>query len=262
LIDVPMVFFLIWPDHYYHTSGDKPEICDPTQLKRSAFLGAAAVVYLMDDCPHKARRLTGEMFTRAQARIAREIKRSFDYLNKSPVTELATRFKETRNFIEHAYKLEAATMLSIKDYSPRDDAVDKYAQGMVKMLLNKKTATQKEVKDFYLLTCSAREIEPIMSAVTQEEKKYDLDIPQRNPALKGPYSSGYLREKLADSGINLNLPIFRTDSRICYEILNFIDGKNSILEIRNAVSAEFEPIPVTWVAEFISVLKQADIVMP
>lgn len=261
LIDVPMVFFLIWPDHYYHTSGDKPEICDPTQLKRSAFLGAAAVVYLMDDCPHKARRLTGEMFTRAQARIARETKRSFDYLNQAPKNKLAARFKESQNFIEQAYKREVAALLSVKDYSPRDQAVDKYAQDMAKILLGKKAASRQEIKDFYHLTCAAREVEPLIPLVTQVEKKAAREIPQRNPKLRGPFSSSYLREKLAGSGINLDLPIFRTDSRICYEILNFINGKNSILEIRDAVSAEFEPVPLSWVKEFISVLEQADILL-
>ncbi len=88
LLDVPSVFFLIWPDRYYHTSGDKPEICDPTQLKRTSFLGASALVYLMDDSPDKAIKLTGEVFARAKSRIALETKRAYDYLNKSSGSEI------------------------------------------------------------------------------------------------------------------------------------------------------------------------------
>ena len=88
LLGVPSVFFLVWPDRYYHTSGDKPEICDPTQLKRSSFLGAAAAVYLMDDCPHKARRLAGEVFSRANSRISGDEKRGIDLINKSTVDKL------------------------------------------------------------------------------------------------------------------------------------------------------------------------------
>ena len=71
---------------------------------------------------------------------------------------------------------------------------------------------------------------------------------------------GFLQDKLQDSNVNLDLPILRKDSRMTYEILNFVDGKRSILDIRNAVSAEYEPVPVEWVTEFLDVLSKAGVV--
>ncbi|MFP2912978.1 M28 family peptidase, partial [Pyxidicoccus sp. 3LFB2] len=40
---IPGVSFTTWPDDGYHTSGDKPENVDPTQLHRSAFAGLASI---------------------------------------------------------------------------------------------------------------------------------------------------------------------------------------------------------------------------
>ena len=43
---VPMVDFLAWPDSYYHSSQDTPDKCDPTTLRRGAFIAAASALYV------------------------------------------------------------------------------------------------------------------------------------------------------------------------------------------------------------------------
>ena len=260
LLNVPSVFFLIWPDRYYHTSGDKPEICDPTQLKRTSFLSAAAVVYLMDDCPHKARRLAGEVFTRAKSRIALETKRGYDYINKSGSSGIHDAYKEALNFVEQAYVRELATLESVKGYSRRDGDVDKFVSTLIQKIRSAEKNSRKEVDDFYHISCRARQISPRKVGMTTEEREARSIIPVRNSDLKGPLGRGYLQDKLQDSDVNLNLPILRKDSRMTYEILNFVDGKRNLLDIRNAVSAEYEPIPVEWVTEFLEVLSKAGVV--
>jgi len=57
----------------------------------------------------------------------------------------------------------------------------------------------------------------------------------------------------------MNLAINRAAGSTKYEILNFIDGKNSLLNIRNAVSAEYEPVPLEWVEEFLVLLEKGKI---
>jgi len=260
LLDVPMVFFLVWPDRFYHTSGDKPEICDPTQLKRSSFLAASAVVTLMDDCPHKARRLAGEMFTRAQSRLVLEVKRGFDLINTSDPSDIHEHHKEALNFIDQAYRRETAALASMKAYSHRDDAVDAYVDGLIAKLRKTETDRKKDLDDFYRISCDARNIQPQKMSVTQEEKRAEKIIPSRNPDLKGPLGWTYLRDKFQGEGTDTQLPIDEMDSRVHYEILNFVDGKNSLLDIRNAVSAEYEPIPIEWVEAYLNRLAQAGVV--
>jgi len=260
LLGVPSVFFLVWPDHFYHTSGDKPEICDPTQLKRSAFLGAAALVYLTDDCPHKARRLAGEVYTRAASRIEIEVKRAFDLLNGSDEASLPQNRKEGLNFLTQAFKREIATLAGVKGYSGRDGEVDKLIDGLIGNLKAKRSTCISDLEKYYILSCEARGVVPKKLGLTAEEKSALKIIPARNADLKGPLGWEYVAEKVGPGSVPAEMPINRVDGRMTYEILNFIDGKNSLLDIRNAVSAEYQPVPVAWVREFVELLAEAGVV--
>ncbi len=260
LLGVPMVFFLVWPDRYYHTSGDKPEICDPTQLKRSSFLAAAAAVYLSDDCPHKSRRLAGEVFNRTQSRIIKELKRSFDCLNQAQGHSIHEAYKEALNFIKQAYTRAIATLESVKSYSRRDESVDRYIDILIREIEEGKAKSFQDLQKFYALSCEARETEERKTSLTEEEKEAAKAIPARNPALKGPLGWGYLQDKLEGRDVDFFRLLPGFDSRMAYEILNFIDGTRSVLDIRNAVSAEYEPVPVSKVSEFIQILAEADVV--
>jgi len=44
---------------------------------------------------------------------------------------------------------------------------------------------------------------------------------------------------------------------VTYEIVNFVDGVRTVSEIRDAVSAEFEPLELKAVAEYLDVLARA-----
>jgi hypothetical protein len=45
-----------------------------------------------------------------------------------------------------------------------------------------------------------------------------------------------------------------------YEIVNFVDGKRSVGEIRDAVAAEFGPIPLDVVADYLKACEEAKLV--
>ncbi len=50
-------------------------------------------------------------------------------------------------------------------------------------------------------------------------------------------------------------PAFSRLGRAEFEVRNFIDGRRSILDIRNAVAAEYGPLPVASVQGYLEVLK-------
>jgi hypothetical protein len=45
-----------------------------------------------------------------------------------------------------------------------------------------------------------------------------------------------------------------------YEILNFVDGRRTVQEIRDAVSAELDPVPIDEVVAHLEMLERADVV--
>jgi hypothetical protein len=46
-----------------------------------------------------------------------------------------------------------------------------------------------------------------------------------------------------------------------YEIVNFVDGKRSVADIRDAVSAEFGPIPLGIVSDYLNACQEAKIIV-
>jgi hypothetical protein len=45
-----------------------------------------------------------------------------------------------------------------------------------------------------------------------------------------------------------------------YEIVNFVDGKRTVGEIRDAVSAEYGPLPVHLVSDYLDACREAGVV--
>jgi aminopeptidase YwaD len=45
-----------------------------------------------------------------------------------------------------------------------------------------------------------------------------------------------------------------------YEIVNFVNGKRSLGEIRDAVSAEYGPLPVSLVADYLAACAEAGLI--
>jgi len=48
---------------------------------------------------------------------------------------------------------------------------------------------------------------------------------------------------------------FRALGQSDFEVRNFVDGRRSILDIRNAVSAEYEPLTVKAVEDYLRLLE-------
>jgi hypothetical protein len=189
LIAVPFAFFLVWPDRYYHTSG------------------------------------------------------------------------EAVNRLNRALERESAALDSIRQYSARDESIDGYCRETVSKLEAEQPFRLKDLESYYSLCCQARKIRPQEPSLTSAEERAARTVPRREIALKGPVGWGFLREKLKEVPPILNPADFRQTGLVTYEILNFVDGKNSLLDIRNAVSAEFEPVPLQWVEDYIRLLARAGVVI-
>jgi hypothetical protein len=67
---------------------------------------------------------------------------------------------------------------------------------------------------------------------------------------------------LNDKDIKSKLEIFLPGPPISWEMLNFVDGRRSILDIRNALSAEVFPVRITlkMIEDYLKVLEKACVV--
>jgi hypothetical protein len=66
--------------------------------------------------------------------------------------------------------------------------------------------------------------------------------------------------KLLDPDASRLLNAQNSGAAYAYEIVNFVDGKRSVADIRNAVAAEFGPIPLEVVADYLKACEEAKII--
>jgi hypothetical protein len=74
--------------------------------------------------------------------------------------------------------------------------------------------------------------------------------------VRGPLnpSVDWVRDKAGADAAALAITRVPRGEDVAYEIVNFIDGTRTVNDIRDAVSAEFEPIDVKVVAEYLELL--------
>jgi hypothetical protein len=77
--------------------------------------------------------------------------------------------------------------------------------------------------------------------------------------VKGPLAPNgdWVMEKVGPQAATIAIARVPNSGDLTYEIVNFIDGARSVSEIRDAVSAEFEPVDLAAVAEYLNVLVKA-----
>ena len=66
--------------------------------------------------------------------------------------------------------------------------------------------------------------------------------------------------KLLDSEATPLLNEHNSSELYAYEIVNFVDGKRTVGEIRDAVSAEYGALPVEVVEDYLSACKEAGLI--
>jgi hypothetical protein len=112
------------------------------------------------------------------------------------------------------------------------------------------------VRATYEALCRTRGVVPMSGAPAPPDAPGAARVPERSEAVPGPTNVYYydlLEDKLghgAAAAISLS-------EAAQFETLNFVDGKRTIQEIRDAVAAELGPTRLDAVTEYLEVLAKA-----
>jgi hypothetical protein len=226
---IPSVYLNDWPDRYIHTDRDVPANIDATKLQRAGFIGAATAWYLANLRAEDTDALLGVI---AQQRLLRTA-RMLDRRRALPADEAAVlqRFH---------WEYERGVVDSVSRFVPlhgeqRDAALQHIA--MLARLYGDGGAA------------------PAPGGA-------GAVVYARNDQPKGPmagFGYDYLEDHLGeDQAARLALLQYsglRADgSTYALEALNFVDGRRSVQGVRDALSAEFGPVPLDPVAEYLAAL--------
>lgn len=239
-IAVPSLYLRDWPDLYIHTDHDSLEQIDPTKLRRVAALGAASgYVYATLQTANIP------FFTsQAEARLAKTFQQAQKLLAGTSMTP-DTRWYEARNLMTQSLHRESQVIHSAVVYCGGASEGERAA-------LNAQVSTLNGWLDEQAKSQGAKEPSPPWSGAAS------LAVPQRIAAF-GPVDNQYDDALLARLGPERESRI-KLAGLYPYEILNFVDGKRNVGEIRDAVSAELGPVEIGLVVDYLNALEEAKII--
>jgi aminopeptidase YwaD len=233
---IPTIYLRDHPDIYIHTTGDLADNIEPTKIKRSAFIAAASGYYLATMPDHGAS-LLRLSYADAHERLGDDARRAVAMAADG-------RGAEAANIVVQAMRREQTRFRSLSRFVNLDGDLHLGSETVERLGAS--------------LADTAKGILPIVGPASAA-RATDARVPIRNPAVKGPLApdGDWLREKAGAAAAAIAITRVPRSDDVTYEIVNFIDGARSIGEIRDAVSAEFEPIELSAVAEYVDLLAKA-----
>jgi len=241
-VSVPMLMFIYWPDEFHHTNLDTPDKLDTTELKRTACLAASTAYFIASASDQDAYDLAQVVCSNGIGRIAQSVQKGLSLLRACEDRDLMENFKAGRDYIKFAAKRERGAIISCERLC-RDEELKKEMRLLTSAINKAEDLTQTTFGNSYLEQCRARKIKPQKVILNDEEREASLIVPRR----KGPYFNSLWSEEIPEEMLNKEEKDFLKDFEQRFvdfyiripEILNFADGRNSILEIRDAVASEY-----------------------
>ncbi len=238
---IPTIYLRDHPDVYIHTTGDVVDNIEPTKIKRSAFIAAASGYYLATMPDHGAS-LLQLSYANAFERLAEDQRRAL-------VMVSAGRGFDGYNIVAKGLLREQQRLRSLSRFIDLDGQLHFGSQAVEQLCARLEDALRSRLQ-----ILAPGSISPHAAPNTGDNR-----VPVRNASVKGPLAPNgdWVMEKAGASAATIAIAFVAKSDDVTYEIVNFIDGKRTVNEIRDAVSAEFTPLDLKEVSEYIDVLARA-----
>jgi hypothetical protein len=243
-VAVPGIMFLIWPDHWYHADNDTPDKSDPTQLKRSAFLGAACAWTAAHCTDDVVGGLAEAVSAHGYLRVAeRELPRALARLETAEAMNLAPDTAQALRLIAFGIGREIGALRSIEEVFSGSQTARAALDGKARQWEMYQTALQTQVRAFARHRAAQLGSAELPQAPADElQQKCERTTPAFAPAVKGRLFSlrdyekynQYLKEHPHA------LKLLGISSLQATTILNYVNGKRSIAQIADCVAGELD----------------------
>jgi hypothetical protein len=248
-IQVPGIMMITWPDQYYHTSEDRVDKLDATQLKRATVLAAAMAYTIASADEAGALRIGAEVLANSNKRLGFYQNKLVDMIAKAENMETA--YKNAVFALEGHAKNEKNTLATIQELSSGsriitdfihkgNASIDKTAATIIESLkLYAEGRAGKPLK----ITLSPAELAASKIYAAQTSKPKEMRYGALNKALES--LSAEQRSELRSLG----------DIAEIARMTN--SGNNSVLDIQKMMIAQFDRAPsIEDINKFFSLMEK------
>ena len=169
---IPAVMFITWPDMWYHSSEDTPDKQDSTQYKRAAVVGTGALAVLASGTDEMAARVLQENLGRGLSRMGESHTKGLGYMaDITDASQLTSAYKEAIVAIKHQAEVEKGVVRSASVLWTNVDAGRKKTTALEPLIDQRAASLLNEVKAVYQIQAGQRNLTPAEPALTAEEKE-------------------------------------------------------------------------------------------
>jgi aminopeptidase YwaD len=264
-VGVPGIMMIAWPDQWYHTSGDRVDKADPTQMKRTVVIGAAAAYTIANADDEMAKKIASEIISNGTRRLGHQLMVAMEDLNKTTTKTLSETYKLAQNRIKAAINNEKETLASIIELAENKKTVKSYVLSFQKTIAKVGQAQLSALDNHLQMTAKRLNTKMPKLQKTDLEKKASRMIPKRTAKVKDNGYLGFRESRKMFDDIPKEerdkFPYSRRDIASTRELQLLINGKNSILDIKNFLDVQHQrKSDLQSVMNYIEVLKLAGLV--
>jgi hypothetical protein len=274
-VGIPATFVVTWPEKYYHSSKDTPDKVDPTQLHRSVFSGLAAMTMLAYADNNQAADFSELAMVYGRRLIGADSGRAAGLILSSPRESLTSNRDLANLIVRHAFQREEAAVRSCEAFSQTQSARQS-VERTARMLSADEAVYIRQLDALAALQAERMGVDAGgQRTLSPTEREAAHLVPQR---LEDRRLSGWgfvstkvpatqtaqvamVRKALRDTaetmrkGGDNDLRIMSLDDAPAF----YADGRRSILDIHDAIAAEYIPIPVAVLKTYFQLFEEAGV---
>lgn len=262
---IPALMFNTWPDPWYHSSHDTPDKMDTTQFKRVAVVGSAAAYVLAAADDAMAARVAAESLARGTERMGVAQRKALSYLtDTTDAAALPAAYRDARVTIGHQAAVETAVVQSSAVLFANPEDGGKKLAPVAGMVSQRAAALQSEAKALFELRAAQMGVAAAEPSMTDAEKEASRWIVETSAtAAGGPGGGGgfgaaqqALAALSAEERRAVSAALDKIPTHMSGEMTALLRKKKTALEIRDFLTGEFEPIPVSDVITYLRALEK------
>jgi aminopeptidase YwaD len=264
---IPSLMFITWPDPFYHSSKDTPDKLDPTQFKRAGVVGLGSLAVLAGADEATAVKVAAESLARGTERIGQAQRKGLSYIaDASDAASVVQAFKDARNAVRHQVEIERAVLRSAAILFPSPAEGQKRLAALEPVLDQQAAALQAQVTAMYKLA-APRLRAPLTDPVpTELELKAARTVVESQGgggrggfggpgAPGGPGGQAAGRPGADDpggrpAGGGPSAAAQKIPEHMTSELRTILPRKLTVMQIRDFISGEFEPVPLADVVAY------------
>jgi aminopeptidase YwaD len=251
-LGIPAVMMIVWPDQWYHTNRDTVDKSDPTQLKRVIFIGAAAAITLAGAGPAEAERMIPEVAMRCYERIGQAKAKAVRAVLEAGKEKLTDAYRDADNALNQAFLRQEDILNSIRFFIRGDAELETLLKAQVKAVDDMRVPADQELAQIYQARCRKEGVVPVRTALTAEEIRAGKLVPVRTDKMKAAFDSQGFAARRREAK---DLPAYQLGGAETV-LRNMLDGKRSVLQLRNAAAAEVPGVTLQNVENWVMTLEK------